>query len=172
MDNQAPAQSRIVLWWIVFLLLAIIAVAAWLVWRGSKPAVIDNLAAVGQLGQSSDSDFEPALQVDDQVPGDVVYMTSVLVDSGSWVAIHRDRNGALGEVLGAGYFDDRVSTGAVDLSASTLAGGTYHAVLYHDVGNDQRFNRASEVPWLNQAGQTVISTFQVMGVENLGQDKG
>ena len=173
MEDQAPKQSRAVLWWVVFLLVFIIVLAVWLIWRDREPTTIDNLAAVGQVGQgSSQSDFEPQLLVNDQVPGDVVYITNVLVDGGAWVAIHRNRTGRPGAVLGAGYFDDRVSTGAVDLSEPTAGGATYYAVLYHDTGNDQRFNNATEAPWLNQAGQAVIVPFQITGASDLGEDKG
>ncbi len=162
-----------VLWWVVFLLAFIIILATWLIWRDNEPALIDNLAAVGQAGQGSlQSDFEPQLLVNDQVPGDVVYITNVSVDGGAWVAIHRNRAGNPGAVLGAGFFDDRVATGAVDLSEPTTSGVTYYAVLYHDTGDDQRFNGAVEVPWLNQTGQATVVPFRVTGVGNLGEDKG
>lgn len=173
MEDQAPKQSRVVLWWVVFLLALIIAIAAWLVWSDREPTAVDNLAAIGQVGQgSASSDFEPQLLVDDQVPGEVVHVTTVAVDGGAWVAIHRDQAGSPGAILGAGYFDNRVSTGAVDLDQPTIAGATYYAVLYHDTGNDQRFAGATEVPWLNQAGQALIIPFQITGASDLEEDKG
>lgn len=54
----------------------------------------------------------------------------------SWVAVHDDMNGKLGNVLGAGWFRSGVASGKIPLIRSTLPDTKYHVVLYTDNGNN------------------------------------
>lgn len=168
MEDYQP-QSRAVIWWVVFLIVLIIVIAVGVVFSNKSSESVDNLGAAGQVGLSSDN-FDPVLSLADQVSGTVVSLTEVKVNQGAWVAIHADLAGAPGPVLGAGYFDAQVTSGAVDLSESTKPVLTYYAVLYHDINDDQYFDPLVEVPWLNQAGQAIITPFQV--ISSLEEDKG
>lgn len=115
--------------------IAILVGGSWLL-TGKNQA--DNLAAVGsadnnnRLGITS----EGKLEVSDQLPGTVVYVKNVNLPQGGWVVIHQpDSAGLLGPVIGYEYFDPLTHAGTVTLTAPTVEGGQYLAVLYADNGN-------------------------------------
>ncbi|MEA1929346.1 MAG: hypothetical protein U9M92_00450 [Patescibacteria group bacterium] len=165
MENNHPPQpkSKFVLWWVVFLLAVIIIAAVWLVVREREPSNFDNLATVSPLDARQNLSTgipSPTLVVAEQLPGSVVYVTSVVVPGGAWVAIRTDDEGRPGRILGVGFFDDRVSTGAVDLNATTVAGQYYHAALYRNNG-DERFDQDADTLWLDSLGQPISTRFSV-----------
>lgn len=163
-------KSKALLWWVIFLLAFIVAVATWLVWRNQGSEGLNNLAAVGPAGSTATSTFPARLALSEQVPGEVVYVEVVEVDAPAWVAIHQDQAGQPGKILGAGYFDSQVKRGAVDLGEALLGGRNYYAVLYHDSLADQKFSSSTEVPWLDQNNQPLVIPFSV--ANSLAEDKG
>lgn len=95
--------------------------------------------------------------VADQPAGTVVAVASVNFSSAGWVAVHEDRNGELGNVLGAAWFPAGNSVGVVELLRGTAPGNVYHAVLYRDDG-DKAFELDADAV-IQTGGNPVQSTF-------------
>ena len=84
------------------------------------------------------ADTSGALIVVDQAPGDTVTVESVTLSSPTWVAVHEERTGALGNVLGAAWLPAGTHKNVtVELLRGTVGGGAYYAALYEDNGNKQ-----------------------------------
>jgi|GEM_PF-1582527 len=71
----------------------------------------------------------------DQPAGNMVDIIAHL-PTDSWIAVHDDANGKLGNILGAGWFGSGVASGKVQLIRSTIPDTAYHVVIYHDNGNN------------------------------------
>ncbi len=78
----------------------------------------------------------PGIDVVTQKPGNVVIITSVTWGSPSYVAIHADRDGEPGEIIGKSdpLPTGRIETVRIELSRRMEDGKTYHAVLYPEAG--------------------------------------
>lgn len=87
--------------------------------------------------------------------GEVEYPTA-----GGWVVVHEDRDGELGNALGAARF--RASEGLVPTSVrllrTTVAGMTYHVLLYSENG-DKEFSLDSDLPLSTADGTPVETSF-------------
>lgn len=91
--------------------------------------------------------------VNDQPAGNKVTVELVTTNEGGWVAIHEDRNGKPGNILGAQFFSSGAQSGAVDLLRATEGGKIYYAVLRSDDG-DRQFDYTKDVPL---DGKTLVS---------------
>lgn len=156
----------------VIVLIVVVLLAAWLVFR--QGGLSGNTAALGDLNNgtttSSTATSTPAsLTVNDQFPGNIIYISEVTLPQGGWVVVRRNNNGALGDIIGVGYFDSTVHVGEVDLAAATVEGDKYVAILYKDNG-DRRFTTVSDRPLLDAAGNQITSSFTV--TRNLPERKG
>lgn len=98
------------------------------------------------------------LIVEDQPAGLIVHVRHAAVDEGKWVVIHEDREGILGNVLGAARFVRGTTEGAVELLRATSPGSTYHAVLYADNG-DRAFSLSDDTPLSDVSGTIKGVTF-------------
>ncbi len=67
------------------------------------------------------------LVVTDQYPGNIVFITTVQLAKPGFITITTDT----GKVIGKQDFASGINTGKVTLTESTLANGTYHALLYY-----------------------------------------
>ena len=105
------------------------------------------------------------LVVRDQLPGRVVFVSSVDVPTGSWVVITDNADA----IIGAGYFDALQNTGTIDLSTSTLENQNYFASLYRDNG-DRRFILTTDEKWLDGTDQPI--TVQFRATRDLPEGKG
>lgn len=76
------------------------------------------------------------LVVTDQYPGDIVYITTVQLSKPGFVNITKDVAGKPGMVIGTQAFEKGINVGKVTLTEPTLAGSTYHAVLYYTDAKD------------------------------------
>lgn len=101
-----------------------------------------------------DSDL---INVSDQAAGAAVAF-SVAFDEPGWVAIHEERDGTLGNVLGAKWLPAGTHEATVKLLRNTVSGQTYHAVLYHDDG-DRQFEVSSEARLLDGSKQPIQTAF-------------
>lgn len=154
----------------VVLILAVLVVAGAMWYKKRSGEQAANLAAINQALDSQKPVVLPAeLKIDDQFPGPLVFVSSVKLPEGGWVAIHRDEAGAPGAIVGAGYFDKDLSSGEVNLSAASKEGETYHAVLYHDNG-DLNFDTKTDLVYRDAAGLPMIINFRV--TKNLPENKG
>ena len=78
-----------------------------------------------------------------------------------WVAIHEDRLGALGNILGAQRFEPGIHLGEVELLRPMTSGSTYHAVIYQDFG-DHGFNTSDDAPIKNAEGKIIEAVFKAL----------
>ncbi len=131
-------------------------------------------AAVGTVNPNSTS-TEPEnnagarLTVNDQFPGQIIFISDVTLPNGGWVVIRRDNAGTPGDFVGAGYFGPNVHVGEVDLSTPTREGERYYGVLYDDNG-DGRFSLGGDEPILGADGQPLQVIFSV--TRDLPEQKG
>jgi len=120
---------------------------------GSAP-VIDALRANSSPSQESES----AIFVLDQMAGNTATVASVETDHSSWVVIREDKNGVLGNILGASRVDAGASNSiVVSLLRPTVAGAVYQVVLYKDNG-DSQFDYRADVP-LTSNGVLISKSF-------------
>ena len=84
--------------------------------------------------------------VNDQPAGNQVSVALVTLEEGGWVAVHEDRNGKLGNILGAQFFPAGTQSGAVDLLRAMEEGKMYYAILRGDDG-DRQFDFTKDVPF-------------------------
>jgi hypothetical protein len=92
-----------------------------------------------------------AIAANDQKAGTTAEVTMVTLSVPGWVAIHEDKNGELGNVLGAARFEPGIHLGEVELLRGTVAGAKYHAVLYEDTGS-RGFDTSEDAPIKNDKG--------------------
>ncbi|MEK7089216.1 MAG: hypothetical protein AAB920_00150, partial [Patescibacteria group bacterium] len=88
----------------------------WFVFGYVLPArnekIDDSLGPLVLAGQN-------IIAIDDQLFGDGVTVKSINLTADSWVAIHEDIGGKPGNILGAAWFPQGVSSGAVELQRPT-----------------------------------------------------
>jgi hypothetical protein len=101
---------------------------------------------------------ENAVYVQDQAPGDRVFVSSVVFAASGWVVIHEGQNGVPGNILGAARFDTGGHTGEVELLRGTVDGGVYYAMLHTDNG-DRTFDLKNDTPIRDDTGDPVMMRF-------------
>ena len=97
--------------------------------------------------------------VSDQYPGNIVYVSSIQLENGGFVAIHKDNNGTPGAVIGTGYFDKGINPGKINLTANTVEGGVYYAMLHSDDG-DKAFDAVKDLPLKDTKGDIIMKLFR------------
>lgn len=111
----------------------------------------EKVQAVATIGGNS-------ISVKNQISGNQVVLESVSFESDGWVAIHEERDGELGNTLGAGWFPAGTNSGTIDLLRGTVAGGTYYAVLHGDDG-DKQYNYKIDKPLTDDSGSMLMVKF-------------
>ena len=144
----------------------LVLLAAWWLARGNPAG--NNLAGVGDLGNTASSTQLASVKVGDQFPGSVVFISDVQLPNGGWVVIKKDNSGQPGNIVGAGYFGQTVKVGEVAVS-NTIEGEQYFAVLYDDNG-DSRFTLGGDRPILGSDSQPIMTNFTI--TRNLPEVKG
>ncbi len=100
-----------------------------------------------------------AISANNQSAGDRAEIDMVTLSVAGWVAIHEDRNGGLGNILGAQRYESGIHLGEVRLLRPMISGAKYHAVLYQDFG-DRGFNSSEDAPIKNAEGKIIESIFE------------
>ncbi len=95
----------------------------------------------------------------DQGAGDTAEVTMITLSVPGWVAIHEDRAGILGNILGARRFEPGIHLGEVELLRPMVSGGTYRAVLYQDL-SERGFNSAEDAPIKDADGKIIEASFK------------
>jgi len=98
-----------------------------------------------------------ALSVQDQPAGLKVLVDSVTMSEQGWIVVHEDREGAPGNILGAGRFETGTSSGEVTLLRNTVEGGKYYVMIHADDG-DGEFDYTKDLP-LMEDGAPIMVTF-------------
>ncbi|OGY59320.1 MAG: hypothetical protein A3I31_02275 [Candidatus Colwellbacteria bacterium RIFCSPLOWO2_02_FULL_44_20b] len=102
--------------------------------------------------------------VNDQPAGNKIVVASVTLEEDSWIAIQEDRDGSLGNILGARLFAAGTNAGEVRLMRSTAVGGMYYAVIRPDDGNPDDFDfRGVDAPLQDAEGNVVMAKFTATG---------
>jgi hypothetical protein len=76
-----------------------------------------------------------SLEVENQIPNDVVYISSVTLSTPGFVAISITKGVNAGNVIGSKSFPEGNNPGQIVVSEKTLEGQTYTATLYADDGD-------------------------------------
>ena len=102
----------------------------------------------------------------DQFPGNVVYISSVQAENPVWVAIHKDNAGKPGAVIGSAKFAAGINPGRINLTESTVDGGTYYAMMHTDDG-DATFAAIKDAPLEDASGNVIMKIFRATTSANL-----
>jgi hypothetical protein len=100
----------------------------------------------------------PMVAVVAQSAGQTVAFSALFVEPG-WIAIHEDRNGEPGNVLGARWLPAGTHASNVVLLRNTVSGKMYYAVLYADDG-DREFQVRGESALVTEDGNPIMVTFE------------
>lgn len=104
-----------------------------------------------------------AIAVNDQPAGMNVAISMVTLAMDGWVAIHEDRDGKPGNILGAQWFPaGQGQSGSVELLRGTENGKVYYAMLHSDDG-DHKFDRAVDPPIADPLGNAIMMRFVATG---------
>lgn len=94
-----------------------------------------------------------------QKAGDTVLVNKVVSGAEVWVAVREDREGLMGNILGAKKVGAGTSESVVvELLRPTVSNAKYYVVLYRDNG-DGAFDSKTDV-LVESDGSTIISTFR------------
>lgn len=75
------------------------------------------------------------LEVENQIPGDMVYISSVTLSHPGFVGISIEKGTNAGKVIGSKGFPEGNNPGQIVVSEKTVEGQTYTATLYADDGD-------------------------------------
>ena len=75
------------------------------------------------------------LEVENQLPGDMIYISSVTLSHQGFVEISITKGTSAGRVIGSKGFPEGNNPGQISVSERTSEGQTYAAVLYADDGD-------------------------------------
>ncbi|MEK7208724.1 MAG: hypothetical protein AAB677_00500 [Patescibacteria group bacterium] len=160
-------------YWQIFIGVLIVAIIVLVSAFRSFNQDIDSLAAVGAL-DGNDAPVGPTAAVElivhDQLPGSVVFVSSVNLPSGGAVAIAENASGRAGASIGFANFGAGEQTGSIELSTPTIEGRNYFAILYHDNSNRSPISEPLYEQWLASNGQPIIVPFRA--TRDLPEDKG
>lgn len=113
--------------------------------------------------------LESRITVSDQNPGPIASLDSLTLEADSWVAIHEDNIGELGNILGASRFDSGEYVGAeISLIRGTIVGNTYYAVIYEDDG-DRAFDHLIDMAETDESGAVLYKTFKTVSAGSRGE---
>lgn len=118
-----------------------------------KASSLAQISAIVTAGLST-------VAADDQPAGKTVSV-AVKLEKEGWVAVHEDKDGKPGKILGAQLFTAGTHFGKVELLRETLRGGKYYAMLHADDG-DRKFDAVKDTPLKNAAGQMVTDEFMAI----------
>jgi hypothetical protein len=122
-------------WVVTVIVIIILIIVGVLVFgkKGTTPTTTDTDVATDV--DSSSPVTVNRIVMSDQFPGNKVYLSSLQLAVPAWVVIQKDNAGKPGEVIGSAKFNKGLAPGQVELSKSTVEGGTYYATLYADDGS-------------------------------------
>jgi hypothetical protein len=156
-------QSGIRTWqWVVTVIVIIVLIIIGVLVFGSKGS---GTPATDDTSASSTDDTVATAQanrvtMNDQYPGNVVYISSVQLDQPGYIAIHADNNGQPGKVIGSAHFDKGLNAGGkITLTQPMVDGQTYYAMLHGDNG-DGKFSETSDPALKDSKGDIIMHIFK------------
>ncbi len=154
-----PNSSGIKTWqWVVTVVVIIVIIVICVLVFGGKgsqaPATGTN--TVNTTDQTAALN---KIDMNDQFPGNVVYINTVTVANPSWVVIQSDNSGQPGAVIGSAEYKAGMNPGGkLTLSQAMVDGGTYYAVIYTNDGSG-KFSAATDKPLTDSSGNIVMKVF-------------
>ena len=122
--------------------------------QNQNPAVSSEISALN-LGVSPLSSNK--ILIRDQPVGNEVRVESVMLEKSAWVAIHEDRDGHPGNILGAQLYPaGTTALSTIELLRPT-AKGIYYAMLHADDG-DRQFDYEKDAP-MTGGGSPIMVRF-------------
>ncbi len=102
-----------------------------------------------------------SLRVVNQKAGNTVLVADLNLENAGWVAVHEEREGKPGNVLGAAWFpagkNDKV---VVELLRPTLSSKVYYAMLHQDALGDKLYASGKDLPLNDANGNPIMLRFQ------------
>lgn len=124
----------------------------------------------GMASVTSSMSGKNSISVSDQKASNTLILDEVIFEEDAWVAIHEDRDGLPGNVLGAAWFPAGTNTRVkVELLRGTKEGNTYYAMLHEDVGADHKFDTKIDKTILGDDGKPVMVEFKALAEVNIVQ---
>lgn len=156
MDEQK--NSRVRLYLTVVLCFAAGLGLAWLLFSSSGAPVNE-----AENSEVSVSELNSAVQAEDQVFGPQAVIKAVKFENrAGWVAVHEDREGKPGNILGAAWLPVGENKEVkVELLRPMEAGKTYYAMLHDDDG-DKQFNYKNDLSLPSSTGEPIMAAFRAL----------
>ncbi len=155
-----PNESGIKTWqWVVTVIVIIVLIIIGVLAFGGKDTqapVTDATPAVSNIATAGMN----RINMTDQYPGDVVYLSSVQVENPSWVVIQNDNDGIPGKIIGQAHFEKGTNPGKITLTQPMLDGKTYYAVIYTDDG--KAVFSSANVPLKDDNGNVIMKVFHAL----------
>ncbi len=154
-------SSGIKTWqWVVTVIVIIVLIIIGILVFGNDKGVTDDTTATDTAMTDTTASSElNRIVMGDQFPGNVVFVSSVMLENGGWVEIHADNNGQPGAYIGSQYFNKGINTGKITLTKPTVEGGLYYAMLHSDDG-DKVFNAEKDLPLKDSKGNIIMKLFR------------
>jgi hypothetical protein len=153
-ENQGIKPAT---WGIIAVIVVIIIGLGFYMFGGSNTAA-PTTTGTDQSDTSGTAASVNRIIVSDQFPGNVVYVSSVQLAAPGWVVIYTDAAGTPGKIIGQQWFAKGINPGKVNLTQSTVEGGTYYAVLANESG-DSAFDATKDLPLKDAAGNVIMKIF-------------
>ncbi len=104
--------------------------------------------------------YENKLVIEDQFPGNVVYLSSLSLKKSGFAVVYTNTEGKLGKVIGSGYFPGGTNPGNIAITQNTIEGGKYFVVLFDDTNGDKIFTPGTDLVLKDVNGINVIGSFR------------
>lgn len=153
-------QSGVKTWqWVVtvVVIIVLIIIGIW-VFGGKGSSTSTDETATSADDNSNTPGALNRVVMNDQYPGNVVYLNSAQFAAPGWVVIHADNAGTPGKIIGQTYFDAGINPGKITLTQPMVDGATYYAMMHSDNG-DKKFDATVDVPLKDANGNIIMKVF-------------
>jgi hypothetical protein len=146
-------------WFVTVVVIIILVVLGYYMYKGTNSkSPSDTNSSVVDNNESTSKEIN-RVDVTDQYPGNLVYISSAQFAAPGWVVIHKDNNGKPGDIIGYTYFDKGINPGRVNLKENTKEGMMYYAMLHSDDG-DKKFDASKDAPLKDSKGNIIMKLFR------------
>jgi hypothetical protein len=161
MEPQTTSGIRPWQWILTIIIIVILGVLVYFVMRGDDTTTNPPVTGTEPTTQDVAQNRTNSVSVNDQFPGNVVFLTSVSVSKPGFAVVSEVAAGnKMGAVLGTLYFPQAgIFPGKVLLSKPTVDGKSYMITLYEDDG-DKIFNAAKDMQLKDTLGNAVMKIFK------------
>jgi hypothetical protein len=156
---------------IVFLIIGmvIILLVSYFFWGQKAFAPIKESNVIKKINEEAVLASSAYLEINNQIPGEVIIVSKVTMTEGGWVAVHDDNNGIPGNILGAYYLPagnhkDQI----VPLLRGVTDDRSYIVVIHQDNG-DRIFDYKIDTPDLDKNGEMITAGFFVVAESVRGE---